>query len=695
MRAVFLTLLLLASAGLSPLALAQPVEAARAQTPHVQAQLLADVSAVRPGGEIWLGVAQKIIPGWHIYWKNPGDSGLPPTITWSSVPTGTHVGPLQWPTPGRFSMGPVTNYGYGGEVVLLAAARLPNDLSPGERITLGADVEWLVCEEECIPERVKLSLSLPVQTASAPGEDAAAITAARAKLPSEAPWPARFQREGGQVRLHLESAAFQQTPPRAVWFYPEAWGHIDHSGAQFFRVDERGLTITLPASEAASPDALGGVLVIERDGDAPRGFSIVATQTPVAATVSSAADVLLAMLMALAGGLLLNLMPCVFPVLSIKALSLLQHGGGRAARLNGLVYLAGVLASFVFLAGLLWLFRVGGENLGWGFQFQSPLFVGVMAALMFAVGLNLSGVFEIGLGATGMGDTLARRAGLTGSFFTGVLAVAVATPCTAPFMGAAIGYALAQPAPILLAVFLALGLGFALPYLALSFWPSLHRRLPRPGAWMVVLRQALAFPMYGATVWLVWVLARQGGPESVLRVSSVLLLLALAAWIYGKSAQAARAPRRLGAGAALFAILAGGFILASPGEAVDAATRHWEPYRPERLETLLQADKPVFVNLTADWCITCLANERVALDRAEVKDLLRRKGITYLKGDWTNQDADISALLAQNGRNGVPLYLFYPRGNSAPMRVLPQILTATLLVEAFSAVPDAVSPSHP
>ncbi|MDR1461556.1 MAG: thioredoxin family protein [Azoarcus sp.] len=685
--AFFLYLLPLLCACLPAQADATDLPPAHAETPHIQARLIADLAAVRPGDEIWLGIEQKIAPDWHTYWKNPGDSGITTRIAWDA-PAGTDIGETQWPPPSRFSLGPVTNYGYGGEVTLLARARVPDDLPAGGRLPLGVTVDWLICREECIPEQVKLGLELPLRAMSAPGENAALIAAARAALPQAAAWPASFSVHGRELRLRFTDAAFQHTPPRAVWFYPDAWGRIDQSGEQFFRVDADGLVLAIPLGEVHTPTPLAGVLTL---GEGDERQSYVVTATPAAGGADAPSpDIGFAAAAALAflGGILLNLMPCVFPVLSIKALALLQHGGGQAARRHGLAYLAGVLASFALFAALLLLLRAGGESLGWGFQFQSPVFVATVATLMFAVGLNLSGVFEIG-GAAGAGEGLTRHSGLAASFFTGALAVAVATPCTAPFMGVALAYALAQPAPALLAVFLALGCGLALPYLALSFWPALQKRLPQPGVWMLHLRQALAFPMYATVIWLVWVLARQGGADAVLRLASALLLLALAAWVYGKTRPAKPGWRGFGAGAALVLVAVDIALIATMASPQTGETeRHWEAYRPEHLQTLLGEGKPVFINLTADWCITCLANEKTTLDRAETRVLLRRKGIVYLKGDWTNQDDDISALLARHGRRGVPLYLLYPRGDREPAQVLPQILTPALLARAFATVPD-------
>jgi thiol:disulfide interchange protein DsbD len=400
----------------------------------------------------------------------------------------------------------------------------------------------------------------------------------------------------------------------------------------------------------------------------------------------------LALLLALAGGAVLNLMPCVFPVLSIKALSLVQqaHGSRSAARRHGLAYTAGALVSFALLALILIALKAAGSQVGWGFQFQSPVFVGGVAGVLFAVGLSLSGVFAIGAGITGFGSDAASRPGYAGSFFSGVLAAVVATPCTAPFMGAAVAYALTQPGWQLLLVFQGLGLGLAAPYLLLSCWPPMQRWLPRPGVWMETLKQALAFPMYGAAIWLVWVIAQQSGAQGVLQVLTGLGLLAFAAWVYQRAATASLASwRRAGHATALLSTTLALTCVAQLTPASNSGTSanahaDFEPYTPARLDALRAQGKPVFVNLTAAWCISCLVNERVALSQPEVRQALLDGGVTYLKGDWTQKDPQITALLARHGRSGVPLYLYYPSGSDAVAVVLPQILTPGMVTTVLN-----------
>jgi thiol:disulfide interchange protein DsbD len=444
---------------------------------------------------------------------------------------------------------------------------------------------------------------------------------------------------------------------------------------------------------------LEGLLAITetiRDGKLTRGFNLNAqglASPPTGTASGSDIGLIAAILLALAGGIILNLMPCVFPVLSIKALALIRHGvhADRNTRMQGLAYTAGIILSFLVLAALLLALRAGGAQIGWGFQFQTPGFVLAVAWLMFAIGLSLSGVFTLGNSVAGLGEALTEKPGYRGSFFTGVLAAIVATPCTAPFMGAAIAFALSQPASHLILVFTGLGLGLALPYLLLSNWPLLQRCLPRPGLWMERLKQLFAFPMYATALWLSWVLVQQAGADALLIALGGMLVIAFAAWLFD-STRSSPTNRRRAATLIAVALLAGisiaGYLqLQAAAPAATANSKHvaagenWEAYSEEKLQTLRAEGKPVFLNFTAAWCITCLANERVALSKDNVIAAFREQGVTYLKGDWTNQDAAITKKLAEFGRNGVPLYVFYPAGKDTQPVLLPQILTPDIVID--------------
>ncbi len=717
MRACLITLLLASTpwmvsaqspAAVAPTAASATVLSDRSSTEEVSVRLLSAARSVQPGQTLLLGLEQRIAPHWHTYWRNPGDSGQPTSLQWT-LPEGAQASDILWPTPQRFDVGPITNYGYENQTVLLTELKLPASLKPGTTVQLQAEATWLVCRESCIPQQATLALQLPVAAQSTASGDAAVLDAARKALPTAAPMPvqATLQNQDLLIRWPVDGSKTSPPDPDKTLFLPQDWGRIQHAAKPQLSQADGQWQLRMPVGEqpARAGQTMDGLLLIGTQAWSVSakvdGVAGAATRSPSAGTdtaasgdpaLGSAASLSLwaAVGLALVGGLILNLMPCVFPVLAIKALSFL-HGDSREHRRQGLAYTAGVLVAFGALVAVLLVLRGAGASVGWGFQFHSPLFVLLLAWLMFVLGLSLAGLVQMGAGLAGIGQGLASRGGLVGSFFTGVLATVVATPCTAPFMGAAMAYALAQPALELLAVFMALGLGLALPYLLLACWPALQRRMPRPGRWMDVLKQALAFPMFGAAIWLVWVLAQQAGPQGVLLALSGMGLIALALWARGISRNAGRGGQWAGGLTALVSV-AGALALlpmvapdagASPAAAADAAHAGEEPYSPERLAELRAQGKPVFVNLTAAWCITCLVNERVALSTPEVKAAFQTHGITYLKGDWTRQDPRITELLKQHGRSGVPLYLFFPAGSGDEAQVLPQLLTPGIVTSAL------------
>jgi len=675
----------------------------RASTEQVSARLVASVDSVAPGSKIYVGVNQRIIPHWHTYWSNPGDSGLPTKIQWK-LPEGASASDILWPIPGRISLGTITNYGYSDEVTLLSKINIPANAKVGEQFTAHASVEWLVCNEECIPQEVELELNLPIEaTARQSSEGNSLIQKSLGQLPVASPWSVQVDSLTNGFNLQLGLSESQVKQIKDIWFYPADWGVIVQNIDQPYQQTSKGVVINLQAGESKlePQQNLKGVVVITEQTDTglvATGFNIDVAPKP--AQINNAAEIsfLSALLLALAGGLILNLMPCVFPVLSLKALSLVAHAhqSPLQIRLQGWVYTAGVLVSFALLAAVLVILKAGGAQIGWGFQFQSPIFVLAMAYLMFLVGLNLSGVFVIGGSIAGVGSSLADRGGYSGSFFTGVLATIVATPCTAPFMAAALGYALAQPAVKLFAIFLSLGFGLALPYLLLANWPRLQRWLPKPGLWMERTKQVLAFPMYAAAVWLVWVLAQQSGANSVVIALGGMVALAFAVWLYDTTRNTRTTTERIGTTSALAILLVtlalgySGLNEANATEksgATPQADQNWEPYSAERLKTLLAEGKPVFLNFTAAWCISCLVNEQVALSNQTVKDAFGSAGITYLKGDWTKRDGEITAVLNQFGRSGVPLYVFYPAGKNANPVELPQVLTPDIVLNSITNTP--------
>lgn len=663
--------------------------------PLVRVELVAETQSIRPGETFWVGLRQRIHPGWHTYWGvNPGDAGEPTRVEWT-LPAGIAAGEIAWPHPARFLLGIAMSYGYEGEVVLPIPMTVASDLAAGTTVTLKGQASWLVCEKVCIPEEAAVVLSLPV-AAGAPVPDpqgAALIAAARRRLPTPSPWPASFVATPETVTLTVAARGLAPERVAEVWFYPARWGAIEHAAPQEARLEADRITLEvrrgqLPEATAAPLD---GVLVVaERlDGGVARQAFVLRAE-PRSSTEGPA--VLRAMALALAGGLILNLMPCVLPVLSVKALALVRHADGRAAlRAHGLAYTAGVLVSFAAVAGVLLALRAGGEQIGWGFQLQSPVVVTLLAYVLFAVALSLSGVFTVSGRFAGAGHALAGRAGYAGSFFTGALATVAATPCTAPFMGAAVGYAVTQPWTTALLVFEALALGLALPFLLLAFVPAWRRFLPAPGPWMERLRQALAFPLYASVAWLVWVVSQQTASAGVAAALGGLVLIGFAGWLYGASREARTLWRRA-ATLAVAALAMGAVALGPLTGVVSSAPRAaapadgWEPFSAERLAELREGGRPVLVNVTASWCLTCLVNERLALRAPAVTGALARKGVATLKADWTRRDPAITRVLGRFGRNGVPLYLLYPSRPGAEPSVLPQILSESIVLDALESL---------
>ncbi len=645
------------------------------QAKHLKAELVSEYQQVMPGQQLWL--ALHFIPDehWHTYWQNPGDSGLATSISWQ-LPDGVTVGDIQWPTPQAFSIPPLMNYGFEGPTVLLSQLTVPADFR-GDQLSIRARADWLVCEEICIPADAEFALTLPVGQAAVLSDSATAVIASgNSKLPIPLTVSGSFDLAGGSFSAAirgLPDVDFQQ-------FFVAATELVDHAAAQqlLFSEGEWLLRQNLNTYFTSAPEHFELVMVSSNGQGYSLSLTLADGTAEMPATTSQ--GLWFVLLMAAAGGLILNLMPCVFPVLSLKALSIAANSGQRAEqRRDALWYTLGVVLSFVSLALLLLALRAAGSAVGWGFQLQSPWLVALLAYLLFALGLSLSGVVQFGLGLMSAGSGLTQSKGAKGSFFTGVLAVVVASPCTAPFMGGALGYAVTQPPLLALLVFVALGLGMALPFLLLAYLPALARALPKPGAWMDTLKQLLAFPLYLSAVWLVWVFGRQAGIDAVAVLLCGMVAIAAACWLYG-SWQFSRAGWSRPLVAALLLLLSVGVLRLVPDSAAPvtaAADAHWQAWSPDKLAQLRQSGKPVLVNMTADWCITCLVNERVALNTDSSKAALALYDVTYLKGDWTRRDAEITAYLHQYQRDGVPLYVLYWPGQTP--EVLPQILTPDTL----------------
>ena len=669
-------------------------------SPKVAARLVAEDVTAAPGGHIAIALEEKIRDGWHTYWINPGDAGAPTTIQWT-LPPGWKAGDIQWPTPKRLPVLTLMDYGYEGTLWLISDLTVPADAKPGETVALKAAVSWLVCKDICIPEDGSVSVNVKVGPPAHDKSVAADFAAARAKLPVASPWPLTYAK-AAHLDLYAAAPALASARPRDVAFFPLQPGTIKNAAPQDIGYSQDGLVLRLTPGAKPPKDNLRGILVLTSSDGSVKAVTVNAAVGPVPAVtfvapVAPANDeggaaanddsgdigLLLAMALAFLGGLILNVMPCVLPILAMKALALAGHGARerREAMVESFSYAGGAVLSFMAFGLAVVLLRSGGDSVGWGFQLQEPLAVAGFALLIFAVGLNLSGLFEFG--TVTAGDALAAKGGATGAFFTGVLAVAVAAPCTAPFMAAALGFALTQSAVYALAVFAALGVGFALPFLILGVWPRALSFLPRPGPWMLLLKQFLAFPMYGAAGWLAWVLAEETGAGSVPVLAGAAVMLALAAWLWSVTRNLRARGRVIGTVAALAVLLSGLAALAwLPGTAPPSAAADAQGFTPEKLASLRAANKPVFIDATAAWCITCLVNEKAVLSQPAVKAAFAAKGVTYMVADWTNRNDAITQLLRENGRSGVPLYLYFPPGAAKP-KILSQILTQNEVLAAI------------
>jgi thiol:disulfide interchange protein len=683
-------------------------QSALVQTDEVRAELVAHApQGLAPGKPAQLALLIEHRPHWHTYWKNPGDSGMPTTLRWT-LPAGADVGAIDWPTPQRLPVGPLVNYGYEGTLLLPVPLVVDAGFSaPSLAVSLRA--EWLVCREVCIPQSGEFTLHVPAATPSV--AHAAVFAQARESMPQTAAADVRARVDAQVLALDVGGLA-PGWVGKPVAFFAEQAGVIDHAGAVEQRWDGERLRLRVPlsAQRSESPQTLHAVLTVpgERAGAALRfavdggwpapGQAAPATQPGAVSPPVADSAWGFALVLAFAGGVLLNLMPCVFPILSLKLLGFASHAGDRRWLAGGgLAYSAGVVVSFLLLAGVLLVLRAAGTQLGWGFQLQSPPFVAALALLFAVIGLNLLGVFEFGTLLPGRLAAHRARHPLVDHALTGVLAVAVASPCTAPFMGAAMGVALVQPPLQALAVFAALGAGMAAPYLAASLWPALVRRLPRPGPWMLHFRRVMAFPMFATVVWLVWVLGQQVGIDAAAALLGLLVALAFAASAFGAHGLG-RIARRVwrGAGIAVLVLVAtwAGPALFDTGQSAgDAAPQaRWQPWSSDAVERARAAGRPVFVDFTAAWCVTCQFNKRTTLgDEALLAELDARR-VLLLRADWTRQDPQITQELARLGRNGVPVYALYaPDGTQAP-RLLSEILSVAEVREAIGPWPVHAPP---
>ncbi|PZQ59922.1 MAG: thiol:disulfide interchange protein [Sphingomonas taxi] len=645
--------------------------AAQGQPRHVAMTLVAESARPASGEPVALAIRAVPQPGWHGYWRNPGDAGVATRATWT-LPAGTSAGALDYPVPSRLLVAGLMNHVYERPWALLTTLTVPAGLATGTPLPIRVRLDYLVCTESiCVPESQELATRLTVGDGAVAPARRAQFDAWRRALPRPLGSVATWQDDGGRFRLSVPYP--RDAPLGDAWFYPVAAGAIDYAAPQTVTRDGDRVVIETKAAAAPASGRIEGVLA---SGDGT-GLALIARPGAVAPASDGGGwrMALAAFAGAVLGGLLLNVMPCVFPILSLKALGLARSGEGeRQARAEALAYAAGVILVCLALGATLLGLRAGGASAGWAFQLQDPRVVGMLLLLVVAIALNLAGLFELPTPA------FAGRSGTTGAFMTGALAAFVATPCTGPFMGAALGAALVLPAAAALLVFAGLGLGIALPFLAVGFVPALRRRMPRPGLWMVTLRRLLSVPMFLTALALAWVLGRQAGVDGMALGLAAALLTALGLWWTGRRQHGGAGGAWVPAAAALLLATAGVATVrpARGGGAAVTALPGAEPFSEARLAALRAQGRPVFAYFTADWCLTCKVNEKAAIETAAVADAFARGKVAVLVGDWTDGDPALGRFIEAHNRAGVPLYLWYAPAAPAP-RVLPQVLTGGML----------------
>ncbi|MBI1300731.1 MAG: disulfide bond formation protein DsbD [Alphaproteobacteria bacterium] len=650
----------------------------------------------------------KMAKDWHVYWKNPGDSGLPVQIEWD-LPEEFEIGNIQWPTPDKISYDILVNYGYYDTLVLLQELKIPKVFPEGP-IHIKGKVNVLICNEICIPESSDLSLILN-DPAAIPENLTAYFEQAKSKMPESKKGVFEYYEIANHLVVTItpqDQTILADVIADKLEFFPEQWGVLHHVAMPTVTIEGPTITIKHQRGDQSLDqfENITGLLVVKGEEKGQNlGFQLTLTEAknpPVAPennqqkqTQEADTDVVTditwftAIYLALLGGIILNLMPCVFPVLSMKALSLVKMGDkeNTVARKHGLAYTAGIVLSFLIIGGIIVLLKEAGTTVGWGFQFQNPIVISLLVYLLFLIGLNLFGFFEFSFGLSNIGNNLTKGSNLFSSFFTGVLATIVATPCTAPFMGVALGFAITQPAATSMSVFAALGFGLALPYLVLSFVPQFRSALPKPGPWMDVFKQFLAFPIFASVIWLVWVLSELSGSHGVLLVLLGMLAISFCVWLSHLKS------RGIGKLVITFLIIPCLMLplisLAYLGTENRALVRDFsEPFSNEKLAELLEGNQEIFVEMTAAWCITCKVNHAIAINVDSTRALFEERNIQYLIGDWTHEDDQITQYLKKFGRNGVPLYVYYPARDAATgkrpdPKVLPQVLTPAIVKEAI------------
>jgi thiol:disulfide interchange protein len=676
-----------------------PVAAQESADHPVSVQVVSEYQSVQPGEPIWLGVHLEMEEGWHAYWKNPGEAGLAPQLDWE-LPEGFEVADVQWPHPKRFEQSGLIGYGYEESLTLLAKVTTP-EMIEVDAIEIGLSTRWVVCKDSCVPGSDQQKISIPVlaQAPKADPQHVELFATARTHIPATSQ-SVGASHEGDRVVLNIET----QSDVKSAYFFPDPGldGVFDYSAAQEVTKTATGVTLAVPSENEVDPSlSLSGVLVLMGEQEVlasfqintPLGFDMPGPTEGIEAAGGMSFGLIL--LLAFGGGLILNVMPCVLPVISLKILSFVNMSGSSRKKLfqHGLLFTLGVVVSFWIIAAALLILRALGEGVGWGFQLQNPLFVLILAVVMFALGLSLLGVFEFGTSLSSLGGQVSGKKGRMATFFSGVLATVVATPCTGPLLAPALGVAVTLPPAASLLTFTVMGIGMSAPYLLLAAFPKLVNKLPKPGPWMVVFKQLMGFIMLATVLWLLWVFdAQVQSGLGLIKVLGALLIVGIGAWVFGRwgTALVKRSRRYVAYAVTLLLIAFAGVIgyqasEAEPTQIVRAATEEsgWEEWDPDRFDELRAQGTPVFVDFTAKWCMICQAN-KVPMGNSAVLAAFKERGVVMMEADWTKRDARITEELAKHGRNGVPLYLLYVGGPDTKPIVLPQMLSPGKLINALN-----------
>ena len=648
---------------------------------RTEVTLLSDTNTIHAGQKFIAALHIKMQPGWHTYWKNPGDSGMTPDFIWT-LPKGFVAGEIQYPAPVRLPVADMVDYGYNDDVWLPVTITAPQIMHANTITIVVLKARWLVCKDVCIPEAGEFTLTLPETASMEPdaSPDALVIAEAMKQLPSVVPEAITYYEKDGKVHFGFSSSDVAVGLVKEAEFFPTNENFIVNNAVQAVEITKNKVSFAIESVTEKLPERMQGLIALKLNDGSRKSFAVVLAHGAAPVAVKMNRDFGQALLFAFLGGLILNLMPCVFPILSLKALAVARKAQKHKdqVRIHGLAYTAGVVVSFLALAGVLVTIQASGKAIGWGYQMQSPVFVFILAIVFFIVGLNLSGFFELPGVLGNFGGETAAKDSIVGTFVTGVLAVMVATPCTAPFMATAIGFAFTQPVPVIAGIFTCIGFGLAFPFLLFSIFPGLAGKLPRAGRWMLTFKQATAFPMYLCTVWLLWVLSHEAGRDAVFIALLIFVFITFSLWL-GKLE--ARFSTLLGLIAGICTVLMViGFVRFTTQAHKHALER--EKFSLVHLKELQDQGQAVFVDATADWCITCKVNESIALSSRRIHDVFAAKHIVYMVADWTNGDKDITAYLQSFGRAGVPIYVYYPPGGKEPV-ILPQVLTESIVIEAI------------